>query len=395
MALERPPKLKVVAVAGALVVAVVGALGLMMPVARIPHLVAITSRTSEYVHPALPPLAPVDNHAMCDLRGLRVLVKRVHFEGNLGDEMETTPLLHFLRQCGAHVTAQLAQWRGGEIHPHSARNVALVDDILMPQDSADASAFDVLISAPGPNADGTADVIFGASMGIFGDFRLSRTTKLIVAREPLTYEAVLKKATNATKVFMGADLSFSFPASDVAFRYWDGHFRRRGYAGSTLIFSRSNNFGKNKGVDISGDGPNGSVHLQIHGSSGQAHNETFPLPQVVFASSSIIEDGDHFQHLRNKYSTPAEKISRFVVCEQVEQLWALVAMSKYVFTDRYHPGVAARIHSVPLKTLVYPREQQKLAGLMKLSNMTVSEMKLLNDEAFRLLHDVLKEYKTQ
>jgi len=339
----------------------------------------------------------------CDLSGLRVLAKGVHFEGNLGDEMETTPLFHFLRRCDARVTAQLSAWRGGEVHPNSARNVALVDDILLPTDNVNASDFDVVISAPGPGAKLSADVIFGATIPtkVLRRKQIQPTTKLIVAREPLTYEAVLGsisrgKATHATKVFMGADLSFSFPASVAALNYWDRYFRELGFAGSTLVFSRANNFGEGKGVSISGKLKKSHVRLQVRWSSNHSYFKTISLDRVVFASSSIIEDGYHFQDLNKKYSTSANgsRNSRFIVCTQVEQLWALVRISRIVYTDRYHPGVAARIHNVPLKLLVYPREQQKLDGLMELSNMTATELKSLNQEAFQMLRDALHEYKT-
>jgi len=122
--------------------------------------------------------------------------------------------------------------------------------------------------------------------------------------------------------------------------------------------------------------------------------QTFPLSQIIFASSSAVEDARHFQKLRSKYdSANTSGKSRFIVCEQVEQLWALVNMSHIVFTDRYHPGVAARIHDIPLKTIAYKSEQYKLSGLMKLSNVTVSEMKARNQEAFQLLSSVLMKYR--
>jgi hypothetical protein len=101
----------------------------------------------------------------CDLTGLKVLVTEVHYEGNLGDEMETTPLFHFLRHCNAHVTAQISGWLSGKIHPNSARNQALVDVILLQKDKINASEFDVVIQAPGPEMLGRpADAVFGCSI---------------------------------------------------------------------------------------------------------------------------------------------------------------------------------------------------------------------------------------
>jgi len=339
--------------------------------------------------------------SLCDLSGLRVLAINVHFEGNLGDEMETTPLFHFLRQCNAHVTAQLSDWLRGKLDPNSSRNAALVDKILLPSDKVNRSDFDVVISAPGPTLNNKSpDIVFGASIRPYQIQEIRKlinpSAKLIVTREPLSYERLQGKVSNTTKLFMGADLSFSFPFSEALLNYWDRHFRQKGYAGSTLVFSRKNNFGKNGGVSITSNNSNSTVHLKVGESHeyGRSEFKTFPLSQIIFASSSAVEDASHFQTLSEKYdSANTSGKSRFIVCEQVEQLWALVNMSQFVFTDRYHPGVAARIHDIPLKTIAYKGEQYKLSGLMKLSNVTVSEMKAMNQEAFQLLSSVLMKYR--
>jgi polysaccharide pyruvyl transferase WcaK-like protein len=222
-------------------------------------------------------------------------------------------------------------------------------------------------------------------------------TKLVVVREPNSYKVMEGKVPNATKLFMGADLSFSFPVSRASLEYWERYYTTLGYAGSTLVFSRANNFGKGVKI-ISPDNykDNHTVHLEVLSSRGGSFQESFPLSQIVFASSSVIEDWGHFQTLAKDYG-PKQKSTKtsFVMCEQVEQLWALIKISRAVFTDRYHPGVAARIHNVPMQVLVYKSEQHKLAGLMQLSNTSAVEMRNLNQEAFQLLLGFLQQYTTK
>ncbi|KAL7462643.1 hypothetical protein ACHAXS_003020 [Conticribra weissflogii] len=82
------------------------------------------------------------------------------------------------------------------------------------------------------------------------------------------------------------------------------------------------------------------------------------------------------------------------MCEQVEQLWALISLSRMVYTDRYHPGVAARIFDVPMQTVTFRKQSVKLEGLMMLSNRSAAEMRESNREAFGLLEGVLREIHT-
>jgi hypothetical protein len=61
-------------------------------------------------------MIPSDNHLKGDCHGLqdtRILLLDVHLEGNLGDEMETMPLLEVLRRCGVHTTVVLSGWLEG------------------------------------------------------------------------------------------------------------------------------------------------------------------------------------------------------------------------------------------------------------------------------------------
>jgi hypothetical protein len=72
-------------------------------------------------------------------------------------------------------------------------------------------------------------------------------------------------------------------------------------------------------------------------------------------------------------------------------LWGLLrGRPQHVYTDRYHPGVAAHILGIPFTTLSYPAEQIKLKGLAELTTTkTPHELKQLNDQAFAALDQSL------
>lgn len=65
------------------------------------------------------------------LKGVKVLVFDVHMEGNLGDEMETTPFLQHLHDRGANVTVALSNWLKGKqrLHYRTSREHHYVDEI--------------------------------------------------------------------------------------------------------------------------------------------------------------------------------------------------------------------------------------------------------------------------
>jgi hypothetical protein len=93
---------------------------------------------------------------------------------------------------------------------------------------------------------------------------------------------------------------------------------------------------------------------------------TLPLSQVVFASSSEIEDRKHFASPKGNY--PLLEKRQVVISTSVEQLLELLHLeSQHVYTDRYHPGVVVQILGVPFSTLSYPAEPIKLKGLAELT----------------------------
>lgn len=208
------------------------------------------------------------------------------------------------------------------------------------------------------------------------------TSSLVVTREPLSYQFSQKEANKQAELFMSGDLSFSFRPAQSALQFWVDYYTEQGFDGRPLIFSRANNFGH--GVKIN---QSKSVHLKTISSLSQMHPQTLESStKYVFASSSDIEDKAHFDELRRKYSIHRKQL---VMCKSVEQLWALISIASHVYTDRYHPGVAAHIHGVPFSVLDYPGEQVKLKGLSQSARLTGDEVRELNRVAFNKLDNLL------
>jgi len=332
------------------------------------------------------------------LKGVKVLVLDVHMEGNLGDEMETTPFLQHLHDCGVMVTAALSNWMKGaenRLHYRTSREMTYIDQITAKNWAAlNPDDYTAVIAAPGPWQPCWYSKQFPHSVDIFfgGSFQNQQTcnlqsSRLIVSREPLSHQFALKHAANSTtaQLFMGADLSFSFHTTKSALDYWIEYYTQSGYSGMSLIFSRKNNFGH--GVKIVED----KVELNL----GRGETKILQLSDVTFASSSDIEDSEHFKQLHEQHSIPAQQL---VVCKSVEQLWAIITVSSYVYTDRYHPGVAAHKLSVPFSVLDYPKERVKLTGLSNLVHkrkLTAQDMQALNCQAFDMMDKLLAELYTR
>lgn len=375
------------------------------------------------------------NNLNLDLQGIRILLLDVHFEGNLGDEMETTPLLQHLFDCGAHITAALSEWRPltstQKVHPRTAREHMLVHKIISREkyystfhnDNDNHNDFDAVILAPGPWKPCLLksqwphlmiDIYFGGSFvadpscpsntnsdsssnnELLLPPDLLEFTQLIVTREPASYEWIQKhlyatsssfKSKKTPKLIMGADLSYSYRPSRAAIDYWSDHYRSYQDEIQILVFTRENNF--NTGVRILGGGGNPRVMLKVQNGS----KITVPLSQVIFASSSDIEDSEHFKWLQSNYRLVEEQERQVVMCTSVEQLFGLLlglGPQGHVYTDRYHPGVAAHTLGVPFTTLSYPAEQIKLKGLAELTaTKTPRELKHLNGKAFAALDHYL------
>lgn len=113
----------------------------------------------------------------------------------------------------------------------------------------------------------------------------------------------------------------------------------------------------------------------------------YPVDSVMFASSSDIEDHDHLINLEEEFGV---KKSHTVTMNSIEEMWSLVKMAPHVYTDRYHPGVAAVIQGTPFTIISFPSEAIKLAGLYRMSTTyTVEEIEEMNKKAFDKLAQII------
>lgn len=157
------------------------------------------------------------------------------------------------------------------------------------------------------------------------------------------------------------------------------------YEGSdwVMIFSRENNFGKSKGIFIADN--------KVHVKTIENVQLEFDIEKVVFASSSNLEDKNHLKNLRNKHDVHH---TRTLVCESVEEMFAMVSSAPHVITDRYHPGVAAMIVGTKLTITSYKLEATKMQGLYAMSKYSHDQIKAMNDKAFAALMElIIKDHR--
>jgi hypothetical protein len=95
-----------------------------------------------------------EDNSSCNLSGVSVLVLDVHLEGNLGDEMETTPFLQELHRCHVNVTVALSEWMPqveDRIHSRTSREHMLVQHITTrPYSTLNPKDYHAVLVAPGP-----------------------------------------------------------------------------------------------------------------------------------------------------------------------------------------------------------------------------------------------------
>ena len=210
----------------------------------------------------------VPNRDCQGLEGTKVLLLDVHFEGNLGDELETTPLLQELRRCGIHTTAVLSGWLEGpqkQLGVSSIREHGLVDSLERPDnyERFNLDDYHAVILAPGPwklcelrkRWPRRIDVFVGGS--ILVDERASSredctvnqaslsslfevfNPSLVVVRESYSYNLV--QGLPRARSFLSGDLSHSFKQEVAPFEYWKTIYSSSAYRDKILIFARSSN----------------------------------------------------------------------------------------------------------------------------------------------------------
>ena len=267
--------------------------------------------------------------------------------------------------------------------------------------------YDLAISAPGPtvneikhcfSSDNRPDR--NVSMAYFGiSFNPSQIDvyekqksclQLIAVREDQSYDFVklyLPKEDETILVLSG-DISFSYMKND----YVQPHLKTVSLSvlkavsymnkqdhDWVLIFTRFNNFGPGKSVDI--------VNNTIVIKSISGNIIKFNLKHILIGSSDRIMDKEHFKNLKKNYNL---KSNQFCMVDTVEEMFALISSASHVYTDRYHPGVASMILDKKLTIISYPIEEVKMQGLQTMKNIPNSSIKEMNRKAFDKLKDVFR-----
>jgi polysaccharide pyruvyl transferase WcaK-like protein len=362
-------------------------------------------------------MIPSDNHLKGGCHGLqdtRILLLDVHLEGNLGDEMETMPLLEELRRCGVHTTVVLSGWLEGpekQLGYRSVRQHYLVDDIQLPgnYERFVPSDYDAIVLAPGPWRlcqinkwwPYPIDVFMGGSILLPQDDDDCDSIKvldrlapsLMVLRETTSYNHVQTilpaSLKHTTSVVLSGDLTHSLELAPASLTYWKRTYSRL-YKNKILIFSRASNIANVvKIVDR-------TVRLVTYNQK-EATPTVLPAKTVVFATSSALEDESLFVDWKHKYFDRFQE-HQFVVCDTVEQLFGLISWSQHVYTDRYHPGVVAHRLGKNFTILKYESEQSKLVGLAELVATDVSASTIRNEynqKAFSQLRETLRTLRAK
>lgn len=335
----------------------------------------------------------------------RVALLSVHFEGNLGDEYETTPLLQRLSDWGAEVDAYSDPWldpTDQSIAHTRTRELKFVntfytsDQWLTDSESLLSSdpptlpggLYDILIIAPGPGspplrlssilklAESTETplAMVGVSMP-GGEYPFERDRyrhgydplRLVILREPVSFaiaapelgfnnlstterDPITDVTDGHVRVMMSGDTSWSFAPRDSELRAWQGTYSKEFSArfGDTepwyVLFLRY--------PDHLLEGTN-STHLVVKDIDGST--------MVVPIARSILANDD--QSARGDAETHEEMQSRFklapdqlISLESVEQMLGLVgcmgpSSNLVVISDRYHPAQAAARMGATIKLM--------------------------------------------
>ena len=349
-------------------------------------------------------------------KGKKVALFQVHFEGNVGDQMETIPLLRKLWEWGAEVDCYLSVWL-----PIDDRLSPLVKEKVVPYvnniytqipftSTLIERDYDIAIIAPGPTVnelnfcfgpkDDDGVVLHNVSMVYFGvsigSTRIASTyerhkycLKLIAAREPVSLKNVKALGENTFKLILSGDISFSYledgryePPSDVEKTFpkiYEAVEAVKEHGDDwVLVFSRENNFGGKL-----------SVHIKNRKLNVRTIDDkiiSFDLDKVIFGSSDEIQDSKHLRTLRRQHGVDS---ARTVTVNTVEEMFCLINYAPKVVTDRYHPGVASLILDKPLILTSYRQEAVKMSGLHGMIDFTTSKIRKLNQRAFNDLLAVI------
>jgi hypothetical protein len=369
---------------------------------------------------AVAPWFPLlEDHQACSLPGLRVGLIHTHMEGNLGDEMETTPILLLLRHWCVELTIFSARWQipPRRVGANALRTLLAMAPstriILSSVTESDVTwlhdSFDVLIQAPGPMVGGLCRAMEPLPKPIpylLWSVSVHTVDKPVpdtacagfwMVREHVSERLLLKTPVatrgNAPPIFMGADYTLTYPLHPPLMDAWAqvwhmqfGNYLQPGGAGIVGVFARGNNFGY--GTKLVHEKQtleillfnNETVQYELLPSS------TTTSPLVVFVSSSAIEDESHMRRLIS-LGIPKE---RALVFTAVEQMAAFVRLCTRVYSDRYHPAVISHRVGTPVSVIAYPAEAIKMQGIEELiARYTPEQLSSMNHEATQQLYSHL------
>lgn len=364
-------------------------------------------------------LASSDSQSNDGLQGKKVAVFGAHLNGNLGDIMETTPMLIKLKEWGLFIDIYSASYLALalRIDPKLTHIFQYVDAIFSELPSKHVqfySKYDVFIVAPGPSPHhkdtlpcvGTIpQVWFGMSLvgdrnGVWMYSKVKQCLALVTLRESYSL-SVFQNDSIAHAQLQGAlpplmltgDYSYSYVPVTSVLSYW-----RDFYASAlvdalvplnwVLVFSRGTNFkfvedrtGKfTRHVRID-EAARVLTLLTVNGVEESMH-----LDSIVFATSDITTDQPYFDELVNRYKIQP---SRLIVLGTVEAMWGLISLASKVYSDRYHPAVATLLHQKPLIAIQNDAENAKIRGVSQMKGYSPHEVKAMNDQGFAMLKSVI------
>ena len=272
--------------------------------------------------------------------------------------------------------------------------------------------YDLAIIAPGPavnelkhcfSSDNRPDqnvsmVYFGVTVNpnqIDVYEREKSCLKLIAVREDQSYDFIKKYLPRKDESILelSGDISFSYIDDDYEkpnlMKKFPEVYKAVKYANKqdndwVLIFTRFNNFGPGKSVNIVDN------FIFLKEISGKIVK--IDLKKVLIGSSDRNMDKEHFKTLKKNYNLDSRQ---FCTVDTVEEMFALRSSASHVYTDRYHPGVASIILNTKLSVLSYPNEHVKMQGLHSMKSVPNSSIKEMNRKAFKSLENVFRNLDNQ
>jgi len=346
------------------------------------------------------------------LGNMRVLIVNLHCYGNVGDEMETTPLIGNLYRWGVgtiDAVVSTYSWKMKEYwYPRPRHSSQWLNKIYEEKEAIDYGSYDFVIHAPGPYfvpliqlkrickagalLMGVGFSLFDAKTTKYNSKDLCKCIRLLSFREYNSYNsklAVFIRDVCKRPVIFSGDLSFSY--LDF-FNYTRFEFFKQRYdehdGFEASIFFRP--YESRPSLDLKWQNTqNKALAPQLCIFGEDYPDMIWPLSvnsdeQLAFATTDIAIDEEMMSKLKQSWP----KISQ-VSLTSVEQLWAFTSSSKAVYTTRYHAGIATKIvgsHLIVLPHLGHPVKMNGLLGLKAISNSVIRRN---NDDSLQRVLETL------